>query len=206
MDIKLFIANTIVKRFKAMGCFGAARFWTLYWCYKITGWHIRPREWDFVLEYLPKLTNMQNVYVLDIGSTSSLFIYELIRRGYNVTGLDLRTYQEKPPFSFIVSDITRFKTDAKFDFIVCISVLEHVNHDLRREAFRNMMDALASDGRLILTIPTHEYAHGHPWRGFSYENLMDYMNDKEKVLEYTEHAGQICVVITKIDRKKTQYA
>ena len=103
MDIKGMLANTIGKWFKSLGFAGALRWRILYWFYKISGWHIRHKEWDFVLEYLPLLTKAQHVKVLDVGATSSLFIYELARRGYKVYAIDIKPYQEKIRNRFILA-------------------------------------------------------------------------------------------------------
>ena len=57
--IKTFLI-ILASKFKSFPYFGRARFWILYWSYKITGWHIRAKEWDFVLEYLPKIIKEQD--------------------------------------------------------------------------------------------------------------------------------------------------
>ena len=196
--VKTFLANTIVKKFKSLGFCGALRFKMLYWAYRITGWHIRADVWDWVLEYLPKLDKWQQFKVLDIGTTSSLFIYELKKRGYRTYGLDIRPYQEKlKRIAFILKDITiKHKFVENFDFITCISVLEHTKYPYK--AVETMALNLKRGGRLLLTIPTKEYAQGHEWEGFSYEDfLKEIVSSNFHIAEYTERKGQICACLVK---------
>lgn len=199
--IKTFLANTFAKWFKRLGFAGALRWRILYWTYKIwPGLHIRDAEWDWVLNYLPRLDKWQRVSILDVGCTSSLFIYELARRGYTVEGIDIRPYQERLPYGiyFKQIDICGLKQDISydFDFVVCISVLEHILRDKQKQALDNMIRCLKPGGRLLLTIPTKEYAQGHGWEGFD-GNSFDFA-ETIRMLEYTERKGQICVSIGRI--------
>ena len=198
--MKTFLANTFAKWFKRLGFAGALRWRMLYWAYKLwPGLHIRDAEWDFVLDYLPKLDEWQEVKVLDVGATSSLFIYEIARRGYKTYGLDIRFYQEKLPINinFIIKDITqKHKFVEDWDFIICISVLEHIKYP--SNALYTMALNLKMGGRLLLTIPTNEFAQGHQWQGFNYQNIKQILPYCLHINEYTERKGQICLALEKI--------
>ena len=197
--MKAFLANTIVHWFKRIPFAGRFRFKCLYWAYRITGWHIRHREWDFVLDYLPKLDKWQNVSVLDVGCAKSLFCHEVIARGYELIGLDLDKPSFKYPGKFYQGNIVKFRLTKGVDFITCISVFEHVERKEQQRALYDMMVNLKLGGRLILTIPTHEFAQGHPWNGFNSNDLNKLLpEDFHGVLEYTERAGQICCSIERI--------
>src|SRR5689334_19206854 len=119
--MKKFLADTLVKWFKQITFAGRFRFWCLYWAYRITGWHIRHKEWDFVLEYLPHLMKGQSVSILDVGCSRNLLCHELTYRKYTLIGIDL----EKPNFKysggFCKEDI-RTWIGLDFDFVTCISV------------------------------------------------------------------------------------
>ena len=194
--MKTLISNTIAKWFKSLGFAGAFRFKALYWAYRITGWHIRHREWDFVLDYLPPLMKGQVVTVLDVGAARTLFIHELRRRKYCVVGLDLNPYQEKFE-PFIVGDVRKLSLGYTVDFIICISVLEHIEEEQALAIYR-MIDALKFGGRLLLTIPTHEFAQGHPWHGFTKKELEAMLPKEAEIFEYAERMGQICACIGKV--------
>ncbi len=191
--MKSLIAKYIVKPFKAFPYFGRFRFWCLYWAYRLTGWHIRHKEWDFVFEYLPKLGNWQKVLVLDVGCARNLFCHEVVARGYELYGFDIEETCFDYPGTFIRWDI-REKNILKVDFITCISVLEHIEEG-KDKALESMIFSLKIGGRLILTIPTKEFAQGHPWEGFNCQDLEELLPDNCNVNEYTERAGQLCLAI-----------
>ena len=151
--MKQFLANTLVKWFKSLGFAGAFRFKILYWAYRFTGWHIRHREWDFVLDYLPPLAKWQKVCVLDVGCSRNLFDFELKRRGYCIHGIDLESYQDRFPGQFHIADIRKFESSNRYDFITCISVLEHIENG-QDISLKNMIKSLNIGGKLIFTIPT----------------------------------------------------
>lgn len=193
-EIKTILANTIVKKFKSLGFAGALRFKMLYWAYRF--WpmlHIRDVEWDFVLRHLPKLRPDQNAKVLDVGTTSSLFIYELYKRGYDTYGLDVRLYQEILPkdIKFKKGDIRDLVViKDRFDYITCISVLEHIE-DNKKEAIKRMALALKKDGRLLLTIPTPIFCQGKIYYGFTYQEFVSLVETYFYLAEYKEDKGQI---------------
>lgn len=196
MCLKSAIAKYIVKPFKSFPFFGRFRFWCLYWAYKITGWHIRSKEWDFVLEYLPSLAPWQVVTVCDVGCSRNLFCHEVVGRGYELTGIDIEKPELRYPGEFWqvnMFDLPDMKR--LFDFITCISVLEHVAGDAGTH-FVRLLDCLKVGGRLVITIPTKEFAQGHDWEGFNYKDIDDWMPvNNFEILEYTERAGQICLCV-----------
>ncbi|MCF6150270.1 MAG: hypothetical protein E3K37_16650 [Candidatus Kuenenia sp.] len=93
------LANILVVKFwRKLRICGALRFRILNFSHNFipaSGLH---KQYDFVLKYLPKSYDKKvyKINVLDIGSTPSLFIYELDRRGYITSGIDLRPYPPPP--------------------------------------------------------------------------------------------------------------
>jgi len=201
--MKKLIADHIVKPFKRFPYFGRFRFWLLYWAYRITGWHIRNKEWDFVLEYLPKLHGDQKVRVLDVGCSRNLFCHEIVARGYELTGMDIEVLDFKYPGEFRSEDI-RYNRGFNYDFVTCISVFEHISDDgkgdykQQSEALKNMICSLKPGGRLLLTTPTKEFSIGHIWHGFTYSTIENILPENAIIIEYTEKAGQICMSITRL--------
>lgn len=205
------IATRLGRAFKSSGLNGAWRFKVLYWAYRITGWHIRHREWDYVLDYLPKLHNdQQKVKVLDVGCSRTLFVYELANRGYGTIGIDLEDFQEDirlgSNIAFFKRDITKpIKClDGAVDFVTCISVLEHIGRSgagdymEQQRALENMLKSLKAGGRLLLTCPTKEFAMGHIWHGFSWEdivNMLELIPIKVRIVNSTERLGQLCMCV-----------
>lgn len=200
--MKAWIAKYLVKPFKSLNCFGRQRFWLLYWAYKLTGWHIRHKEWDFVLEYLPALRKWQTVRVLDVGCSRNLLCHEVVSRGYKLIGIDLEEPSFKYPGTFYEGDIRDFgyPRPTALDFVLCISVLEHIEGETgQQDAIKNMFKSLKIGGRLLLTVPTHEFAQGHPWHGFSFKDIYDLLPPEIVVkVDATERAGQLCMAFERI--------
>ena len=79
--------------------------------------------------------------------------------GFEVTAIDnVKDYWPAGMFNrhyhIIDDDITKTRITGKFDFVTCISVLEHiVKHD---DAVNNMLQMLNQGGHLVLTCPYKE--------------------------------------------------
>lgn len=205
-------ATKFASWFKRIGVAGAFRFRVLYWGYKITGWHIRHQEWDFVLNYLPKRhNNSQNIKILDCGCSRTLFLWELKARGYWTVGVDIEIPDERfkgKNITFIQKDLTKMAWDQMFHFVTCISVLEHIGNNGKgdrgeqQKALENMIRSLKIGGRLLLTIPTREFAYGHIWHGFTWTqlvNMLELIPIKVRAIESTERLGQMCVAIERCE-------
>lgn len=116
----------------------------------------RPVEYRFVFQCLLS-TNPKTV--LDVG-TGITALPSLMRDcGFLVTATDnIYDYWEKGMvnrhFHVVNDDITRTQIQQKFDFISCISVLEHIrNHEI---AIQNMFGLLNNGGYLVLSFPYNE--------------------------------------------------
>ena len=194
--LKNFLTMWIVKPFKRFPYFGRFRFWCLYLAYRLTGWHIRHKEWDFILEYLPKLMKGQEVQVLDFGAGRNLLGFEILGRGYLYSGIDLEGGYDG--LDIIKGDMRKTTWNQVADFVICVSVIEHVEGDFgQSDSIKNMVYSLKPGGRLLLTCPTHEFAQGHPWHGFNLKEIEDMLPSNAVIYEYTERVGQICVCIGK---------
>lgn len=115
-----------------------------------------------------------------------------------MAGLDIRPYQEDVSkcACFIQQDITGRKLCPEVnDFVVCISVLEHIQH--QSSAIINMYISLKQGGKLLLTIPTKIYAQGHNFKGFDYWDLLKLTNKFFKIIDYREVKGQIFACLIK---------
>ncbi len=116
----------------------------------------RPIEYAFALHWLARSTARD---VLDIGTGQAAWPRVLADCGFQVRAIDQGgSYWSGGLFNrhFLVraDDITCPTTDRKFDFITCISVLEHiVDHTA---AILGMYGLLRPTGRLVLTCPYNE--------------------------------------------------
>jgi len=116
----------------------------------------RPVEYQFVFKHL---TKSYPSTVLDVGVGLSSLPHLLTLCGFEVTATDSDgDYWNKKIFNrhFLVEqdDIVNTKLDKHWDFITCISVLEHIKE--HKKAVKNMVNLLNPGGRLILTFPYNE--------------------------------------------------
>lgn len=113
----------------------------------------RPIEFGFVFKYL---TQFYPKKVLDVGTGTTALPHLMRNCGFMVTAIDnVRDYwpsgMVNRHFHVIDDDITNTKLKEKFDFITCISVLEHVTQ--HQAAVKNMISLLNPGGHLILSFP-----------------------------------------------------
>jgi len=116
----------------------------------------RPIEYGFAFKWLSRLSPKK---ILDVGTGTSAFPHLLRNCGFHVTAVDkIDDYWAGDYFNrhyhVINDDITNSKLTEKFDFITCISVLEHIlEHD---RAIKGMLDLLKPGGYLLLTFPFNQ--------------------------------------------------
>ena len=208
-DWRIFVSNTVVKWFKQIRICGWLRFRILRIAYKIF-WVNSPRngEWDFVLQWLKLLRKFQGqIIVLDVGSTESLLIYELLHRGYDVRGIDQRPYQEwnwrVQTVEILTSILPTYEEN--FDYIIAISTIEHIglgaygddkieNGD--RLAIEKLYNWLKPNGYFIITIP-NKHLGTDTGRGYSYQDFEELIKGLFKIVHFEERSNQICSVLVK---------
>ena len=115
----------------------------------------RPIEFRFIFKHL---TEIYPTTVLDVGTGATALPHLIRNCGFVVTAIDnVRDYWPRGMvnrhFHVIDDDITNTHLQGKFDFISCVSVLEHVvNHEA---AVRNMLSLLNPGGHLAMSFPYH---------------------------------------------------
>ena len=118
-------------------------------------------EYGFVFSALRKVFPQS---VLDVGPGLSSFPHLLLKCALDVTAVDnFSNYWGSSNYNrhFVLQDskIEEYQSNKKFDFIYCVSTLEHIpNSD---DAISSMFKLLNPGGHLALTIPYNENAY-HP--------------------------------------------
>lgn len=147
---------------------------------------------------LNKFTKFLNGSILEIGCGIGTFSETLSKYG-KITAIDvdndLIEIAKKNNNSDIkvgYGDIEKgkyFFNNKRFETIVCINVLEHIDDDER--AIRNMYDLLAKNGVLILLIPSHPILYGEidrtigHFRRYSKEDIINKLNqDNFSIVEF----------------------
>lgn len=127
-----------------------------YLAQEFLGINERPVEYRFVFE---QLTQAFPRTVLDVG-TGRTALPQLMRTcGFLVTAIDnIRDYwpsgMVNRHYHVLDDDILAPKIGGPFDFITCVSTLEHIRDHAR--AMHNMLALLKPGGRLVVTFPYNE--------------------------------------------------
>lgn len=114
--------------------------------------------------------NIAGNVVLDAGCGTGHLTIDLLKEGYEVTAIDsspelihlLRetVKSENLRLPSFISDICNPHglTEKKFDTIVCLDVIEHIEPDER--VLNNFRDLLKNEGTLILSVPAVKKLYG----------------------------------------------
>jgi len=96
--------------------------------------------------------------VLDVGCGTGFFTAYYLRRGAQVTGLDIaptsieRLRARHPESTFVLSDVSEAALDRTFDVVNAFDVLYHITDERRWEtAVRHLAAAVAPGGVLLVT-------------------------------------------------------
>lgn len=123
---------------------------------QFVGINERPVEFRFVFQHLAALCPKT---VLDVGTGVTALPHLMRNCGFLVTATDnIRDYWPagmiNRHYHVIQDDITDTHLSGPFDFVTCVSVLEHVKD--HRAAVRSMFSLVRPGGHIIITCPYNE--------------------------------------------------
>jgi 2-polyprenyl-3-methyl-5-hydroxy-6-metoxy-1,4-benzoquinol methylase len=130
--------------------------WRMYKQQKFVEINERPLEYAFALQCLVSICPQR---VLDVGPGLSPWPAIMAKCGFAVTAIDeMKSYWRlgifNQHFYIVHDDIVHPEIAERFDFITCISSLEHIpNHDA---AVRSMFNLLRPNGHIVLTFPYND--------------------------------------------------
>lgn len=139
---------------------------------KLTGINSRHR---FIMKFLIENGLKSNHNVLEIGcgiGTLSSYLATKLKSG-RLTGVDISPetiqqnkvrYKNFNNIDFIVSDMTNFSIDKKFDVIIFPDVLEHIPIEAHDNIFATISKLIKPEGFVFINIPSPhglEYLHIH---------------------------------------------
>ena len=149
----------------------------------------RATEYSFSFKHIQRLCTGK---LLDIGPGKSSWPHILWNCGFQVMAIDkIDGYWNSffnRHYKIVIDDITDPKTTEKFQFVTCLSVLEHIPD--HRLAMINMHKLLEKDGYLILTFPYneneyHENIYKHPQAGYGQDaNFITQIYSRNEVNEW----------------------
>lgn len=143
---------------------------------KISGASSSPaREYlyEYFNEMLPKLLPSRDVRVLDVGCGSGSFVTHLSELGYrgDYVGLDkisVKDFQDGSQgtinVSFVKKYVEDYETDDRFDLVLSIAVLEHVEND--EYVVKRMHSLLRTAGLQIHVVPSTWALFLYLWHGY----------------------------------------
>lgn len=134
--------------------------------------------------------------VLDCGCGDGRFSYELVKRGFNVTGIDISKRALAfakifvPSGKFFREDITNLSKEffernrKKFDLVLFVETLEHIHPKFHSKALKNIHGLLSDSGFLLLTVPSilQPLSPKH-YKHFSLEEITQLLADNGFVAE-----------------------
>jgi SAM-dependent methyltransferase len=116
----------------------------------------RPVEYSFALESLSEICPAE---VLDVGPGATAWPHIMATCGWRVTAIDEELNYWKGDyfnrhFYVLRDDVTKPKIKQRFDFITCISVLEHIPD--HQSAMKGIFRLLKPGGHVVVTFPYNE--------------------------------------------------
>jgi len=127
-----------------------------YLAQEFLGINERSVEYRFAFEHLTQACPRT---VLDVGTGRTALPHLMRSCGFLVTAMDnIKDYWPSAMvnrhYHVLDDDILKPKISGPFDFLTCISTLEHIRDHAR--AMRNMLSLLKPGGRLVVTFPYNE--------------------------------------------------
>lgn len=158
----------------------------------LRSWHVRKK----VRELYPKHSKMD---IFDAGMGFGQYTYFMAKRfpESKILAVDVKDEQVQDCKNFFgkcgyenvkfeIADLTKIEYKNKFDFILCVDVMEHIFED--ELVFKNFMNALKPGGKLLVNTPSNlggsdahseddeSFIEEHARIGYSKEDITDKLN------------------------------
>ena len=158
----------------------------------LRSWHVRKK----VRELYPKDTKMD---IFDAGMGFGQYTYFMAKRfpDSSILAVDVKDEQVEDCRKFFskcgyknvkfeIADLTKIEYRDKFDFILCVDVMEHIVED--ELVFKNFYNALKKGGKLLVNTPSNlggsdahddddeSFIEEHARIGYSKEDITGKMN------------------------------
>lgn len=150
-----------------------------------------------------KIKPYLNMHILEIGAGLGTISRYLVSGNRNVILMDINDeyvgylknrFMGAPYVKVVQADICNINETLKvekFDTVVCINILEHIEKDL--DVLRNIRDILIKDGRLLIIVPAHKNLFGtmdrelSHYRRYSQKELSGKLKEAGFIIEEIEY-------------------
>lgn len=142
-----------------------------------------------LLEFFDFLQNKNVKNVLELGCGDGRNLFELSKRGFEVTGVDLagkgfveeKAKKENLRINFIEDDITKLKLNQKFDVIICSEVFHLIEKKYLIPIFEKIKNSLNEQGFVYVDILTDlKRIFTKSKQEFEYEDQPNYSSNEIK--------------------------
>jgi len=161
------------------------------------------RSW-YIKKILKSWSKKQssNILALDAGSGFGQYTYFLqsINKNWHIKGIDIKKEQIEDcrlffskaglsTVSFEYADLTSYRTEEKYDLILSVDVMEHIEDDI--SVFNTFGKIIKEGGMLLISTPSDlggSDVHHHDETSFIDEHVRDGYN-KDDIMQKLTHAG-----------------
>ena len=172
-------------------------FYTLLDILLLRTWHVK----RILRQYAAQNAGAENI--LDAGSGFGQYTWRMwkINKNCNILGLDITEEQINDcnkfisntkaagKVSFRLADLTTYKEDEKYNLVLSVDVMEHIEDD--RTVFRNFFSSLSKNGWLIISTPSDKGGsdvHNEDDHSFIEEHVRDGYG-RDEITEKLQSAG-----------------
>ena len=138
--------------------------------------------------------NQGEMHILDAGSGFGQYTHFLSKlfRNSTIKGVDVKDEQiedcnrffkdigKSNRVHFEIADLTKFTDENKYQLVVCVDVMEHIEEDVL--VFKNFAESMTGNGMLLISTPSDQGGsdvHDHDDESFIEEHVRDGYNIKE---------------------------
>ena len=154
----------------------------------LRAWHIKKELRKFHRQ------NQAEIQILDAGSGFGQYAHFLsgLSGSSTIKGVDVKEEQiedcnrffkkigKDNRVHFEIADLTKFKEENKYQLILCVDVMEHIEEDVL--VFKNYAASMTPGGMLLISTPSDQGGsdvHEHDDKSFIEEHVRDGYNIKE---------------------------
>ena len=130
-------------------------------------WHIKKEVRKWTTWRRKSVGLYYKTHILDAGAGFGQYSYYLsgINKSWNILSVDVKdeqvgdcnkffTQMGRSNVLFKIADLTEFKTESCFDFVLCVDVMEHILED--ELVFRNYYASMKDGAMLLISTPSDQ--------------------------------------------------